>query len=58
MSLDRFPDRGAPREELRPGLRLLTFRQRVTIAYAVDGEDVRIVGIFYGGQAFADLPDD
>ena len=43
-----FPLRGPAREDLRPGLRTLAFRGRVTIAYAV----VAILGIFYGGADF------
>lgn len=50
-----FPERGTPREDIRPGLRTLSFRRRVTIAYAVDGTSVTILGIFYGGQDFATL---
>ncbi len=50
--LDRFPLRGAPRDDLRPGLRTLSFRRRVTIAYAVDVGVVTIIGLFYGGQDF------
>ena len=47
-----FPLRGAPREDLRPGLRTLAFRGRVTIAYAVGLADVAILGVFYGGVDF------
>lgn len=50
-----FPERGTPREDIRPGLRTISFRRRVTIAYAFDGTSVTIVGIFYGGQDFAAL---
>ena len=48
-SLNRFPDRGAPWQDIRPGLRTLSFR-RVVIAYDVDDAAVTIIGIFYGGQ--------
>jgi toxin ParE1/3/4 len=47
-----FPLRGPVREDLRPGLRTLAFRGRVTIAYAVSTSDVTILGIFYGGADF------
>lgn len=57
--LDGFPHRGTPRDDLRPGLRTLAFRRRVTIAYTVETSDVVILGIFYGGQDFeAMLQDD
>lgn len=48
-TLRRFPERGAPRFDVRPGLRILTFR-RVTIAYAVVETQVIVLGIFHGGQ--------
>ena len=51
-SLAIFPDRGAPRDDLRPGLRTLGFRRRVTIAYAVGADVVTILAVFYGGQDF------
>lgn len=50
--LTDFPNRGTPRDDLRPGLRTMAFRRRVTIAYAVDRDRVSILGIFYGGQDF------
>jgi plasmid stabilization system protein ParE len=53
-----FPHRGTPRDDIRPGLRTATWRRRVTIAYAVDGEAVVILGLFYGGQDFASLLSD
>lgn len=51
-TFDRFPHRGAPRDDIRPGLRTTSFRRRVTIAYATDDQTVTILGIFYGGQDF------
>ena len=57
-SLNRFPDRGTSRQDIRPGLRTLSFR-RVVIAYDVDKAVVTIIGIFSGGQDFeAILRDD
>jgi toxin ParE1/3/4 len=44
------PHRGSPRDDLRLGLRTLAHRRRVTIAYAVEAEEVSILGIFYGGR--------
>jgi toxin ParE1/3/4 len=49
-SLDRMPHRGKPRDDLRPGLRTLSFRHRALIAYAVEKKTVTILGVFYGGQ--------
>ena len=48
--LGEFPHRGTLRDDLRPGLRTIGYRKRVVIAYAVLGETVAIVGIFYGGR--------
>lgn len=47
-----FPLRGAPREDIRPGLRVTHHRGRTLIAYAVDeaARLVSVIGVFYGGQ--------
>lgn len=45
-----FPHRGERRDDLSPGLRLVGFRRRVTIAFRVKEDEVLIAGIFYGGQ--------
>jgi toxin ParE1/3/4 len=47
---DKFPLRGSKRDEVRPGLRIVGFRKRVTIAFHVTETTVNILGIFYGGQ--------
>ena len=47
-----FPERGVKRDELRPGLRIVGFERRVTIAFVVTADAVLIEGIFYGGQDF------
>lgn len=49
-SLRTFPKRGTRRDDLRPGLRTVGFRRRVTIAFAVEEQIVAIIGVFYGGQ--------
>lgn len=51
-SLQTFPHRGMRRDELRPGLRTLGFRRRVTILFEVMADTVNIIGIFYGGQDY------
>ena len=53
-ALRSFPERGAPRFGVRPGLRTLPFR-RVTITYAVKVQQVVIVWIFYGGQDYESI---
>lgn len=49
-SFETFPRRGRQRDDILPGLRLIGFRRRVTIAFTVDTEVVMILGVFYGGQ--------
>lgn len=53
-ALSAFPERGAPRFDVRPDLRTLPFR-RVTITYAVKDAEVIIIGIFYGGQDYESI---
>ena len=50
QSFSTFPNRGMRRDDLRPGLRITGFRHQVTIAFAVDGNTVSIIGIYYGGR--------
>lgn len=54
-TLQEFPKRGPSRDDLRPGLRTLAWRRRVTIAFVVEEVDVVVVGIFYGGRDFETL---
>jgi toxin ParE1/3/4 len=49
-SLADFPDRGTPRDDLRPGLRTLAFRRRVIIAYDVEPDLVTILELLCAGQ--------
>jgi toxin ParE1/3/4 len=51
-SLTTFPMRGTPRDDLLPGLRVIGFVRRVTIAFVVIEAAVLIEGIFYGGRDF------
>ncbi len=50
--LSTFPQRGAQRDDLRPGLRVVGFRRRVSIAFGISGNAVTILGVFYGGQDY------
>jgi len=51
-SFTTFPNRGTPRNDLRPGLRTVGFRKRVTIAFTVSRTTITILGVFYGGRDF------
>lgn len=57
-NLQTFPHRGTRRDDLRPGLRTLGYRRRVTILFEVADDTVNIIGVYYGGQDYeAALPD-
>jgi len=55
FALDTFPNTGAPRYDLQPGVRTLVFRRKVVIAYAVEGEEVAILAVGWRGQQIATL---
>ncbi len=48
-SFDLGAERGTRRDDIRPGLRIVGFERRVTIAFAVDETRVLILRLFYGG---------
>jgi toxin ParE1/3/4 len=50
MSLQRLPNRGTLREDLRPGLRVIGFERRILIAFRVDDDSVAVLRILYGGR--------
>lgn len=49
-----FPRAGRARDDVRPGMRTTTFKQRTVIAYEVDESSgelvVNVLGVFHGGQ--------
>lgn len=49
---DRFPHRGTVREDKRPGLRIVGFERRVSVALTVAGEEVLIFRVLYAGRQF------
>ena len=51
-SLSTFPNRGNRREDIRPGMRVTSYRKRVAIAFDVEAGRVEIIGVFYGGQDY------
>lgn len=50
LGLSTFPQRGTERLEIMPGLRIVGYRRAVSIAFAVEGERVLILGVFYAGR--------
>jgi len=51
-SLRSFPERGTPRDDIRPGLRITSYRRRTVIAFAIEADRVAIIGVFHGGQNY------
>lgn len=51
-NLHTFPNIGTCRDDVRPGLRITSYKKRVVIAFAVDAEVVSIIGVYYGGQDY------
>jgi toxin ParE1/3/4 len=49
-ALADFPGRGAPRDDLDPGLRSIVFRRRATIYYRAGPAAVEIVRVLYAGR--------
>ena len=58
LSFETFPDRGTRRDDLRPGLRVIGFGRRVTIAFHVTAGTITIDRIFYGGRDWEGLIDE
>jgi toxin ParE1/3/4 len=50
LAFNAFPARGIRRDELRPGLRIIGFERRVTIAFHITPAFVVIDRILYGGR--------
>jgi toxin ParE1/3/4 len=50
LELVTFLERGTRRDDLRPGMRITTWRRRVTIAFHITGTTVAIDRILYGGR--------
>jgi toxin ParE1/3/4 len=45
-----FPERGRRRDDLRPGLLIIAFGRRATIAFHVAGDRITIDRVLYGGR--------
>lgn len=54
--LKAFPEIGRPRDDLRPGARILGFERRIVIVYLVlPSGDIEIGRVFYGGRDYEAL---
>lgn len=49
MALATFPERGTKRDDLEPGIRIIGFERRATIAFRVEDDTVRV---FYAGRDY------
>lgn len=52
---DTFPERGIRRDDIRPGMRIVGFERRVTVAFVVEGDEVVFSNILYGGRQIPDM---
>jgi len=50
LDFDLGGERGTRRDDIRPGLRIVGFERRVTIAFHLDHRTVTIDRIFYAGR--------
>jgi toxin ParE1/3/4 len=50
LGFDIVSERGHRRDDISPGLRIVGFERRITIAFAMDDDQVTILRLFYGGQ--------
>ncbi len=50
LGFDLAAMRGRARDDILPGLRIVGFERRVTVAFLVRDEDVVILRLFYGGR--------
>lgn len=56
LRLDIASERGQARDDIRPGLRVVGFERKLTIAFVVEEECVTILRIHAGGRNWDDLP--
>ncbi len=52
LDLRTYPQRGTRRSDIRPGLRVIGFEKRVTIAFDIQSDQVTILRILYAGRDF------
>lgn len=55
QGLATFPERGTRRDDILPGLRIVGFERRITIAFLVEPGQVVIQGVLYGGRNYEAL---
>jgi toxin ParE1/3/4 len=50
QGFEQFPHRGVVRDDVIPGLRVIGFERRISIAFVVEDSDVVILRILYAGR--------
>jgi len=55
LDLADFPERGIRRDAIRPGLRTIGYKRRMTVAFHVKATNVVIDRLLYGGRDFEGL---
>ncbi|MDO9414635.1 type II toxin-antitoxin system RelE/ParE family toxin [Pararhizobium sp.] len=50
LALKTFPERGTRRDDISPGLRLVGYRRKATIAIRIDDDTVTILRVFHKGR--------
>lgn len=55
---EEFPERGTSRDDLFPGLRVVGFERRVSIAFHVHTDTVTFDRLLYGGRDLESLADE
>jgi plasmid stabilization system protein ParE len=49
---ETLPERGIIRDHVRPGLRIVGFERRISVAFLVENEEVVILRVLYAGRQF------
>ncbi|WP_411032999.1 type II toxin-antitoxin system RelE/ParE family toxin [Shinella sp. BYT-45] len=52
LGFERFPQRGIARDDIFPGLRVVGFEKRVTLAFHIVGDTVVFDRVLYAGRQF------
>ena len=47
-----FPELGVARDDLLPGLRFLSFENRIAIFYVIRDKEIQITNVFYRGRDY------
>lgn len=50
LGFECFPERGVERGDIRPGLRIVGYHRRATIAFVIIDTDVIILRVFHKGE--------